>query len=140
MTTAFLLTNLLVLPFWGLMIFVPNWRWTRRIINSPLIVVPIALLYLVLILPNIIDLLQSLTNPSLSEIANLLGTPYGATVAWAHFLAFDLFVGRWIYLDSRAEQFHPLPIALALLLTLLFGPCGFLSYLAIKALYNRQRS
>ena len=34
MTLLFRLSNLLVMPFWGLMILLPRWRWTQRIMRS----------------------------------------------------------------------------------------------------------
>jgi len=38
--TLFAVTFPLAAPFWALMILLPTWSWTRRIIGSPLIVVP----------------------------------------------------------------------------------------------------
>ena len=108
MATLFQLSNLLVMPFWVLMIFLPHWQWTRRIAGSPWIAAPAALLYAVLVLPNALSLLPVLMNPSLAGITALLSTPEAATIAWVHFLAFDLFVGRWVYLDSRARTHHGL--------------------------------
>src|SRR5262245_21239537 len=104
MDVIFSLSNLIVLPFWALMLFLPHWRWTKRIIASPLIAVPTALLYTALILPQLGRLFAALANPELNTIAALLGTPAGATLAWAHFLTFDLLVGRWAYLDSRERN------------------------------------
>jgi hypothetical protein len=44
MTRLFELSGALVLPFWVLMTVLPHWRWTQRIIRSPLIsAVPAAL-------------------------------------------------------------------------------------------------
>ena len=43
-------SGLLVLPFWILMAALPHWRWTKRIIGSPLISLPAALLYVWLVL------------------------------------------------------------------------------------------
>lgn len=51
METIFLLTNLLVMPFWALMIAVPRWSATRRLMASPWIVAPIALCYALLVGP-----------------------------------------------------------------------------------------
>src|ERR1700752_1528135 len=101
METIFSLSNLLVMPFWFLMIALPHWRWTRRIMQSPLVSAAPALLYLALALPRFGELLAAVSSPTLTGIAAVLGTPVGAMLAWAHFLAFDLLVGRWAYLDSR---------------------------------------
>ena len=129
----FSIVNLLVMPFWFLMILLPNWRVTRKIIGSPWIAAPVAAIYAALVLPNANQLLGELANPSAAEIASLLGTPEGATIGWAHFLAFDLFVGRWIFLDNldndEKRRLHPLLMAPILFLTLMFGPLGLLLYL-----------
>ena len=133
MDALFSLSSLLVMPFWGLMIFLPTWRWTRRVITSPWIVAPAALLYAGLVLPDVVNVFAAVSSPDLNNIAELLGTPAGATIAWVHFLAFDLFVGRWVYLDSRERGVNVFVMAPALFLTLMLGPFGFLLYLGLRA-------
>lgn len=136
MDTLFSLSNLLVLPFWLLMIALPHWRWTQRVMRSPLVSAAPALLYAGLVLPRAGELLLALASPSAAGVAALLGTPAGATIGWAHFLAFDLFVGRWAYLDSRERAVSAWLMAPVLLLVLMLGPLGFLIYLAVRAFYR----
>lgn len=138
MDRLFDLSFLLVGPFWLLMIFAPRWRWTRRIVASPWIAAPAALLYAILAAPGIVDLLGVLLQPTLATIAELLGTPTGATIGWVHFLAFDLFVGRWIYLDSHDRQASPWLMAPILFLTLMLGPVGLLLYLLLRPLLSAR--
>ena len=138
MDGIFGLSNFLVLPFWGLMIFLPRARWTRRIMESPLVIVAPALLYTALVLPAIREVLPIVNRPSLPAVASLLGSPAGATIGWVHFLAFDLFVGRWVYLDSRDREISPWLMAPVLYLTLMLGPMGFLLYLAVRAMAARS--
>jgi hypothetical protein len=130
--TAFELSNLVVLPFWALMVLVPTWSVTRRIIASPWIVAPPALIYLVTLLPVATMVLPEVINPVQARIASLLGTPTGVTLAWAHFVAFDLFVGRWIYCDSRSRVYSAWWVSPLLVLTLLVGPVGLLAYLVAR--------
>jgi hypothetical protein len=130
--TLFQLVFLLAAPFWLLMIVAPGWSWTRRIVGSPLIVVPPLLVYAVLVLTHLNVVLPAVTRPTLAGVQALLGTPFGATAGWAHFIAFDLFVGRWIYLDSRQRGRHPLLMAPVLLVTILLAPLGLLGYLGIR--------
>jgi hypothetical protein len=104
METLFAISSFLVLPFWGLMIFLPHWGVTRRLIGSPLSAALPAVFYTALVLPRLVDIWALVSLPDLAGIAGLLGSPAGATIAWFHFLAFDLFVGRWIYLDSRERD------------------------------------
>ncbi|MFD0585684.1 ABA4-like family protein [Dactylosporangium darangshiense] len=99
--TLFTLTFALAAPFWALMILLPRWSWTARIIGSPLIVLPVLAIYAILVLAAAGDVLPAVLSPTLSGVRDLLGTADGAAAAWAHMIAFDLFVGRWAWLDSR---------------------------------------
>jgi hypothetical protein len=138
--TIFQISNLLTMPFWLLMILLPHWRWTQRIMASLWTVVPAALLYAILVVPNVFGLLGELANPTLASIATLLGTPAGATIGWVHFLAFDLFVGRWAYLDSRTHGFSAWLVSPILFFVLMLGPLGFLLYIALRAALLRSTS
>lgn len=135
--TIFTLANLLVIPFWLLMILFPVWRWTERIMRSLWTVAPAAVAYALLVFPNLFSLLGELASPSATSIAALLGTPAGATIGWIHFLAFDLFVGRWAYLDSRQRRIHPLLVSPALFFIFMFGPLGLLLYLGVRTVAGR---
>ena len=136
--TLFSLSNILTMPFWLLMILLPTWRWTERLMQSVWTVAPAALAYVILVLPGMLSLLPLLANPQLGTIAALLGTPAGATIGWIHFLAFDLFVGRWAYLDSRQRRLHPVLASITLFFILMFGPLGFILYLITRSLFARQ--
>src|SRR5258708_3665509 len=137
MSTIFSLSSLLVLPFWGLMILLPRWRWTARILRSRLVIAAVAALYAALALPRLAEIWPAVSRPTLDGVAALLGSPAGATIAWIHFLAFDLFVGRWIYLDSQERRISAWATAPALFLTLMLGPMRFLLYLIIRSLNAR---
>lgn len=50
-----------------------------------------------------------------------------------HFLAFDVFVGRWVFLDSQARGVPAWLASPTMALTFLFGPLGFLAYLTARA-------
>ncbi len=129
----FSLSGLLVLPFWFAMIALPRWSMTRRVIQSPLISMGAAALYLALVLPRLGEILPVVSGGSLVVVAALLGSPIGATIGWAHFLAFDLFVGRWAYLDSQERGIHPLVMAPVLLCVFMLGPIGYLLYIGVRA-------
>jgi len=136
MATVFDASFLLVAPFWLLMIALPGWRVTQRVVASPWIAAPAAALYLALVLPGLPGVLGAVSSPSLEAIAPMLGTPEGATVAWVHFLAFDLFVGRWLYLDARARGITPWVTSPLLFLTLMLGPTGLLGHLLVRGRFR----
>lgn len=133
MATVFSLGGLLVLPLWAAMIALPLWRVTRRVVASPWVAAAPATLYAALVLPRSGEVLAAVGNPSLAGVAALLGSDFGATVGWVHLLAFDLFVGRWVYLDSRERGVDPFLMAPVLFLTPMLGPVGFLAYLGVRA-------
>jgi hypothetical protein len=130
--TLFSLTNL-VMPFWFLMIFLPFWGWTRRIMRSPWTAIVPAVIYIYLVVPRFGEIFGAVSNPTVESVALLLSTPAGATIAWAHFLAFDLLIGRWVYLDSRERQIPWWLVSPLLFFTLMLGPVGFVGYLLLRA-------
>lgn len=134
----FQLGNLIVMPFWFAMVFAPRWSVTRRVMRSWWAPALPALPYAVLAVPGLPALLPLLARPELEAIAPLLGSADGATLAWLHFLAFDLFVGRAVFLDAEERG---LPLWLrspVLVLVLLMGPLGYLLHLAARTFYRRN--
>jgi hypothetical protein len=138
MDTIFSLSSLTAIPFWLLMILAPRWTWTRKIIASPFVILPATILYIVLVFPSIASSFPTLANPKLETIQTLLGSSMGATITWVHFLAFDLFVGRWAYLDSLERQIHPLVMAPILFSILMFGPLGFALYMGVRTVFRSE--
>jgi Domain of unknown function (DUF4281) len=138
METILNIGNLTVMPFWLIMIALPRFAWAVRLIRSPWIALPPGLLYVITVVPMLFSGgLDVSAFGSLSGVAQLLGNPVGATAGWMHFLAFDLFVGRWIYLDGIERKISPWAIAPTLFLTFMFGPIGLLLYLLLRLGYSR---
>jgi hypothetical protein len=137
----FTLGNLVILPFWLLMLLLPGWAVTRRLIASPWIAAPPALLYALLLVSQ----LGAFTGQpglaafaSAAGLASLLGTPGAAATVWLHMLALDLFAGRWAYLDSRDRGLSPWLASPLLFLILMAGPLGLLLYLIVRAALSIQ--
>ncbi|WP_430783496.1 ABA4-like family protein [Actinoplanes sp. G11-F43] len=124
-------------PFWALMILLPRWSWTHRIVSSPLIALPVVAIYGILVAGSFGDVWPVVTSPTLDGVQALLGTPEGAAAGWAHMIAFDLFAGRWSYLDSRERGVPALLMAPVLLLTILLGPLGLAAYLVVRPWWRK---
>lgn len=135
--TVFVLSIFTVLPFWILMIVAPNWDWTRTIIGSPLIALGPAFLYIVFVVPDLLATFQTAAAPTLANMQALLSTERGTLLAWVHFLAFDLLVGRWAYLDSRERGISAWRMAPVLFFTFTLGPLGYFLYLILRSLLQR---
>lgn len=123
----FNVANLFVLPFWALMILLPNWQVTRRIMGTYLPFVPLAVAYLYLFISSITpENAQALSNPQLADIARFFADETAAATGWIHFLVMDLFVGRWIYWQGQQTGIWTIH---SLALCLFAGPLGLLSHI-----------
>ena len=119
--------NVFVLPFWTLMIFLPKWEITRKVISSPLPFIALSGLYIYLLVGSITpESAQALANPTLADIAHFFAEEGAAAVGWIHFLVMDLFVGRWIYQEGQRTGVFTVH---SIVLCLFAGPIGLLSHL-----------
>ncbi len=134
MTEAlFGLTFTVAAPFWALMILLPKWRWTQRVTASPLIVVPPLVIYLMVMIPILPAFWAAVSTPDLAVLQQVLSTPNGAATVWAQLIAFDLFIGRWMYRDSRSRGISPWLVSPILFLTIFLSPVGLLAYFVVRA-------
>ncbi|WP_309738386.1 MULTISPECIES: ABA4-like family protein [unclassified Chamaesiphon] len=129
--------NLFVLPFWALMIVLPKWEITRKVISSPLPFITLAGLYVYLLVVAVNpESAAALANPKLADIARFFADEGAAAIGWVHFLVMDLFVGRYIYLEGQQKGIITIH---SLILCLFFGPIGLLSHLITSAISDRLK-
>jgi hypothetical protein len=69
---------------------------------------------------------------SLADVMLLFDNPHIALAGWLHYLAFDLLVGTAIARVARGEGIPFLLVVPCLGLTFLFGPAGFLAFVALR--------
>ncbi|MBX9253923.1 DUF4281 domain-containing protein [Desmonostoc muscorum CCALA 125] len=121
------ITNIFVLPFWTLMILLPNWKITQRIMASYLPFVLIAGVYLYLFINSVTaENAQDFSNLQLANVARLFADEKVAATGWIHYLVMDLFVGRWIYLEGQKTGVWTIH---SLALCFFAGPLGLLSHI-----------
>lgn len=128
---------IMVLPFWVAMIAFPRAGWTQRLVATPWIIVPPVLCYVLLGLPHANEMMQVFGDPSPQALADIMGQPWAASLFWAYAGAFDLFVGRWMFLDAQERNLSPLWVSPALFVTIFFGPLGFLLYGGVRLVRGR---
>jgi hypothetical protein len=114
-------------PFWLAMILAPRSPVTRRLLDG---VTPLFLglgaTYDALLLKGIAERGGPIDFADGEAVRSALATPDLFLAGWAHYIAFDLFVGRWIWEDALERGRSA---RLALLLTWLGGPAGLSLYL-----------
>lgn len=137
-TQLFSLANLFVLPFWSLMILLPNWGVTKKVMESYLPFVVLAGLYIYFLTTAITpESAQALSNPQLADIARFFADEKAAATGWVHFLMMDLFVGRWIYWEGQKTGVWTIH---SLILCLFAGPVGLLSHILTSWLTKQTTS
>lgn len=127
--------NVFVLPFWALMILLPNWGVTRRVMESYIPFVVLAVLYLYLFVSSITpENAAALSNPQLADIARAFADEKVMATGWIHFLVLDLFIGRWIYGEGQQTGVWTIH---SLILCLFAGPLGLLSHILTKLISQK---
>jgi len=136
--TAFELTNVVALIGWLLLAAAPR----KPLVLSAVLYVGVGLLcaaYVAMfvgLIGGLVDPVRDSAAPAFSYdvagIRALLDSEGGVTIAWTHFLAFDLFVGLWIARDADAKGFGRLVQLPFLFATLIAGPVGLLSWLIVR--------
>ena len=109
---SFFLSTMWIGPFWIAMLLYPNHEKTHQLMEGPWFFLgPILIWYLVSFsdISGLIDLFVDTMDPNLAlqSLADLLGTKAGASAAWSHMVAGDIFVTRWIWkrcIDSKCEK------------------------------------
>jgi hypothetical protein len=130
----FNIANIFVLPFWLLMIFLPKWNITQKVIKSYLIFIPLALLYIYLFVISFnSESAQVLANPQLPELAQVFSDEKITFTGWVHFLVLDLFLGRYIYQQGQEKGIW---IIHSLILSLFAGPIGLLSHIITDKIHG----
>lgn len=74
---------------------------------------------------------------TLADVASLFSNRWLLLAGWIHYLAFDLLIGHWEVRDAQSRNIPHLLVVPSLALTFLFGPAGWLLYLALRAARSR---
>src|SRR5215510_14810627 len=110
----FSILNPMALTAWLLLVFLPRVRWTHTIVP---VVIPclLAAIYVALVAMKLPGSEGGFS--SLSEVKALFDNPWLLLAGWAHYLAFDLFIGGWEARDAHRRGIPHLLIVPALILT-----------------------
>ena len=131
-----------VLPFWLMLIFIPNSRITQIFVNSiiPFLILGTAYSYVlyqaILSGESISDIFRLYV--SLDDLYTIFATESFLLFFWLHFLTINLFLGSWV---SREGVKYNIPlrlIILPLLLIFLAGPIGIVLYWLLRIFYVKR--
>jgi len=139
----YLVANWGVIPFWLMLIFVPNNGFTNFLTQS--IVAPLLLaigyVYLTYNLyteKNIFDGFELYSG--LDGLYSMFANEIILLVFWLHFLSISLFAGAWMVRDAR-RYFVPKIITIpSLVLTYFSGPVGLVIYWFFRIFFAKKIS
>ena len=129
--------NLIAMAAWVLLIFLPKWRWTFAIVASGAVSVILGIIYIYFLVSALSGGLE-MDFGSLASVKALFQDDQAVLIGWAHYLAFDLFVGAWIVSNAQREGINHWLIVPCLLATFMLGPTGLVLYVILRAVMTKK--
>ena len=136
-TIVFSIASVIALPMWVLMLFFSKWKVTQFLIDFKVIPLALAFIYAIYIF-QAIQIGGMMDFGSLASIMALFTEKNALLAGWVHYLAFDLLVGMWMLDQNKELRINQLLMAPCLFLTFMLGPIGFLLFMIIKTIKQKQ--
>ena len=139
----YLIANWGVIPFWLLLIFLPNNQITNFFTQSiiPFLLLGVGYAYLsykIYLENNIFDGFELYNG--LDGLYSMFANEVLLLVFWLHFLAISLFMGAWIVRDGRKYLVPKIVTIPCLILTYFTGPVGLLIYWFFRIFFAKKIS
>ena len=139
----YLMANWGVIPFWLLLIILPNHGVTNFFVQS--IIAPLLLAgaygfiaYNIFLEGNTLDSFELYSG--LDGLYSMFSNEAFLLVFWIHFLAISLFLGAWISRDSQRYLVPRSLTIISLIFTYFTGPVGLLIYWFIRIFFAKKIS
>ena len=140
--TIYLWANFGVLPFWLMLIFIPNSKVTQIFVNSVILPLTLAAAYVYTIYQTILldepifDIFRLYLN--LDSLYTIFATESFLLVFWLHFLALNLFLGSWVSRDGVKYNMPRSLVFIPLILIYFSGPVGLILYWLMRVFYAKK--
>ena len=140
--SIYLWANFGLLPFWIMLIFIPNYKISQILTNSVILPLILASAYsytiyqVVLLDGNIFEIFQLYF--SLDNLYTVFSIEGFLLVFWLHFLALNLFLGTWVSRDGLKYNIPRSFVFIPLILIYLSGPVGLVLYWFIRVFYAKK--
>lgn len=130
----FTLANLSVFPAWIMLIFLPNWSVTEKLVHSMLYPLILGAAYSVGLFLSVFGGMGAADGgfSTIKGVRALFSVDVGILVGWIHYLVFDLFVGAWEARDAKRRGFSHWLLIPCLFFTFMAGPLGLLLYVLLR--------
>ena len=138
----YLWTTLGVLPFWLMLIFIPNSKITQVFVNSVILPLILAAAYgftvyqAILLEESFLDIFKLYS--SLDDLYTVFAAASFLLFFWLHFTAINIFVGSWLSKDALKYGISKKIVFVPLLLIYFSGPVGLVIYWTFRIFYARK--
>ena len=138
----YLWANFGVLPFWLMLIFIPNSRFTQFFVNSIILPLILSAAYVyaiyqaILFEEPIFDFFKLYLN--LDNLYTIFATESFLLIFWLHFLALNLFLGSWVSRDGVKYNISRSLLFIPLILIYFAGPLGLVMYWIIRVFFAKK--
>tara|TARA_X000001036_G_scaffold102790_1_gene96070 strand:- start:664 stop:1134 length:471 start_codon:yes stop_codon:yes gene_type:complete len=139
----YLIANWGVIPFWFLLVVLPNHQITNFFVQSVIIPLLLATGYAYLSYKIYLDgdiFAGFELYSGLNELYSMFSNEALLLIFWLHFLAISLFTGAWIVRDSKKYLIPKIVTIPSLLLTYFTGPFGLVFYWLIRIFFAKKIS
>ena len=138
----YLWTNFGILPFWIMLIIIPNSKVTQILINSVILPLILSLTYVyviyqaILLDEHLFDIFKLYL--SLDNLYTVFATESFLLVFWLHFLTLNIFLGSWVSRDGVKHNMSRGLVSFPLILIYFTGPLGLVLYWVIRIFYAKK--
>ena len=139
----YLLANWGVIPFWLMLLTMPNQPITKILVNSVIVPLILASAYVYLAYQlyldgEVFDVFQLYFG--LDNLYSIYSNEIFLLIFWLHFLSISLFIGSWISRDAQKYMVPKILTMLSLILTYFSGPVGLVFYWIVRIFFARKIS
>ena len=138
----YLYTNLLVIPFWLMIILIPTSKITKILVNSIILPLIFSTTYIFIIYKMIIldeSLMQTFQlYLDLDNLYILFSTEGFLLVFWLHFISINLFLGSWMSSDGVKYSMPRSLVAVSLIFVYFMGPVGLVLHWFLRIFYAKK--
>jgi hypothetical protein len=144
LSNIYLWATLGVLPFWLILIIIPNSNITKFLLNSILLPLIISVVYIYVIYQafllgeNFFEIFNLYLG--LENLTGIFSTETFLLIFWLHFLILNILLGTWVSRDSLKYSMPKLFVILALLMVYFVGPIGLVFYWFFRIFYAKRIS
>ena len=138
----YLWINFGILPFWLMLIIIPNSKITQICVNSIVLPLILAIAYVYVIYQAILldeqmfGIFKLYLN--LDNLYTVFAIENFLLVFWIHFVALSIFLGSWVSRDGIKHNIPRKLIAIPLILIYFTGPLGLVLYWVFRVFYAKR--